>query len=272
MSATLTRPAWTIEFEQETFNKVIAKHAPHIPLTREHDPRPFANEEEKENFYRFRIGGAAHDLYIVQVCAKAIDQLIPDPDVHLFLSRQLGDDGAHAQATRERVQALFGHDPIDDIQQQVQKHWEFMGDLPHRNWLGFLAFELHYELHIVAYAQVNRRTSKISDPAMACFIAERIQPDEAVHRQDVVAWWQRKYDQASPGEKAELAAQLLELDEEGQRRRNAYLKDYWQISHRASGLEIEGLDVVYDAWRREVLSYLLDIPVSQLPKLVSVND
>lgn len=271
MTATLTRPAWTTDREIEIFDKLIAKHAPHIPLTREHDPRPPANEEELENFYRFRIGGAAHDLYIVQVCARAIDKLIPDPDIHLFLSRQIGDDGAHAQATRDRVLALSGRDPIDDIQQQVQNHWDYMGDLPHRNWLGFMAFELHYELHIVAMLLVNSRTTKINDPVTASFAAQRILPDEAVHRLGVIAWWQRKYDQASPGEKAELAAQLLELDEEGQRRRNAYLKEHWQINHRATGSEIKGLDVIYDAWRREVLSYLLDIPISSLPQLVSVS-
>lgn len=272
MTATLTRPAWTTDYEIELFNKLIEKQAPHIPTTRLHDPRPPASEEELENFCRFRIAGAAHDLYIVQVCARAIDQLIPDPHLQLFLSRQLGDDGAHAEATRRRVQALSGRDPIDEVQQQVQKHWDYMGDIPFRNWLGFLAFELHYELHIVAMLLVNSRTTKINDPETGSFAAERILPDEAVHRLGTVDWWRSKYDRASHTEKAELAAQLLELDEEVQRRRNPYLKNHWQINHHATGSELEGLDVIYDAWRREVLSYFLDIPISQLPKLVSVND
>ncbi|WP_335197762.1 hypothetical protein [Nostoc sp.] len=30
-------------------------------------------DEERENFYRFCVAGAAHALFIVQVCAKIID-------------------------------------------------------------------------------------------------------------------------------------------------------------------------------------------------------
>jgi len=271
MTATLTRPAWTTDLEVEIFDKLIDKHAPHLPKTRLSDPRPPATEEELENFCRFRIAGAAHDLFIVQVCAKVIDQ-IPDLELQLFLSRQIGDDGAHAQNTRQRVEALSGHDPIKDIQKQVQKHWDYIGDLPIRNWQGFLAFELHYELHIVALLLLNNRTSKINDPESGKFAKERILPDEAFHRLGVVDWWQRKYDQASPAEKAELVAQALEADEELQRLRNPYLKEHWELTHRAIGAEIVVLPGIYDAWRQEVLSYFLDIPISKLPKLVSVND
>lgn len=53
---------------------------------------------------------------------------------------------------------------------------------------------------------------------------------------------------------------------------NPYLRDHWQLSQKAIGIEIDDLPVLYDAWRREVLSYFLDIPISRLPKLVSVND
>jgi hypothetical protein len=125
MSATLTRPAWTAEFEIETIDKLIARHAPHFPTTRLQEPRTLTTPQEFENFYRFRIAGAAHDLYIVQVSSKVIDQ-IPDPELQLFLSRQIGDDGAHAQFTRQRVWELSGHDPIDKIEQEVQKHWDFI--------------------------------------------------------------------------------------------------------------------------------------------------
>lgn len=271
MTATLTRRAWTTDLEIEILNKLVDKYAPHLPKTRLHDPRPIQTQAELDNFIRFRIGGAAHDLYIVQVCAKAIDQ-IADPELQLFLSRQIGDDGAHAQHTRQRVLALTGHDPIDEIQQQVQKHWDYMGSLPFRNWQGFMAFELHYELHIVAQLLLNSRTTRINDLESAKFGVETIVPDEAAHRLGVVAWWQRKYDRASPAEKADLVAQVLAADEEGQRRRNLYLKEHWQIVHQALGCELEALPVVYDAWRREVLAYFFDIPVSQLPQLVSVNN
>jgi hypothetical protein len=271
MSATLTRPAWTNEFEIETIDKLIARHAPHFPTTRLQEPRTLTTPQEFENFYRFRIAGAAHDLYIVQVCSKVIDQ-IPDPELQLFLSRQIGDDGAHAQFTRQRVWELSGHNPIDKIKQEVQKHWDFMGDLPIRNWLGFMAFELHYELHIVAQLILNSRTATIADPETSKFASQTILPDEAAHRFGVLAWWQSKYDKAAPAQKTEMAAQLLELDEEGQRRRNPYLKEHWQIVHLATGAQIQGLAAVYDAWRKEVLAYFLDLPIAKLPQLVSVNE
>ncbi|QFS49965.1 LLM class flavin-dependent oxidoreductase [Nostoc sphaeroides] len=127
-------------------------------------------------------------------------------------------------------------------------------------------------LHIVALLFINSRTSKINDPDSAKFAAERILPDEAVHRLGVVDWWQRKFDRASPAEKEDLIAQVIEADEEGQRRRNPYLRDHWQLSQKAIGIEIDDLPVLYDTWRQEVLSYFLDIPISRLPKLVSVND
>ncbi|MFN6472808.1 MAG: hypothetical protein RMY36_024470 [Nostoc sp. SerVER01] len=271
MTAILTRPAWTTDLELEIFDKLLDKRAPHLPKKRLEEPRPPQTEEEKENFYRFRVAGAAHDLFIVQVCAKIIDQ-IPDLELQLFLSRQIGDDGAHAQNTCLRAQAISGRNAIEDIQKQVQKHWDYMGDLPIRNWQGFLAFELHYELHIVALLFINSRTSKINDPDSAKYAAERILPDEAAHRLGVVDWWQRKFDRASPTEKQDLVAQVLEADEEGQRRRNPYLWDHWRLSQKAIGIEIDDLPILYDAWRREVLSYFLDIPVTKLPKLVSVND
>ncbi|OKH41316.1 hypothetical protein NIES2101_34545 [Calothrix sp. HK-06] len=272
MTTTIS-PAWSTDYELEIIDNLINNYAPHIPVKRD-VPRAIETKE-LDNFCRFRIRGAAHDLFIVQVCAKAINQIaIDDPELQLFLSHQLGDDGAHAQHTRLRVEALSGYDPIDEIQQQAKKHSRFMGDLPIRDWFGFLAFELHYELHIVASLILNKRLATINDPDSASFAVEKILPDEAFHRLGVVREWQRKYDKASPQEKKEFAAKLIEADEEGQRRRNSYLKEHWEITHRALGYEheAEGIEVIYDAWRREVLAYLLDIPVSQLPKLVSVSE
>ncbi len=160
MTAILTRPACTTDLELEIFDKLLDKYTPHIPKKRSQEPRSPETDEERENFYRFRVADAAHDLFIVQVCAKIIDSF-PDPELQLFLSRQIGDDGAHAQNTRLRAQAISGRDPIENIQKQMQKHWDYMGDLPIRNWQGFLAFELHYELHIVALLFINSRISKI---------------------------------------------------------------------------------------------------------------
>ncbi len=254
-------------------NRLIAQHAPHLPTTRLSESRPPATEEEWQHFYPYRIAGAAHDLFIVQLCARAIDNLFPDdPEMQFVLSRQLGDDGAHALDTRQRVRKLSGHDPIMAIQRQSQQHWDYLGEAPTRNWVGFIAWELHYELHIVAILLLTSRLGRINEPGSARFAAERILPDEFVHRAGIVAWWQRKYDQAPPRQKKDLAARLLDLDEEIQWRRNAYLRNFWQQAQRALGFAMEGFEVLYDAWRREVLAYLLDIPASQLPPLISIND
>ncbi|MEH2333793.1 hypothetical protein [Nostoc sp.] len=137
MTATLTR-TWNVEFEKETLEKLISKHAPHVPLTHEHGSRPPETEEEKAGFYQYWAATGGHDLSIVQAASKAI-LLIPDPDLHLILSRQIGDDGAHAIAFRERIIDLTGRDPIDDIRKEAERHWEFLEDVPYRNWLGFVA-------------------------------------------------------------------------------------------------------------------------------------
>ncbi|MEH2467992.1 hypothetical protein [Nostoc sp.] len=48
-----------------------------------------------------------------------------------------------------------------------------------------------------------------------------------VHRVTISNWWRKKFEQASPNERVEVAAQLLELDEEIQQRRAAYIKQRW---------------------------------------------
>ncbi|MEH2260765.1 hypothetical protein [Nostoc sp.] len=265
MTATLTR-TWSVEFEKETLEKLFSKHAPHVSLTREHPSRPPITEAEKENFYQYWAATGGHDLSIVQAASKAI-LLIPDPDLHLILSRQIGDDGAHAIAFRERVIALTGRDPIDDIRKEAERHWEFLEDVPYRNWLGFLAWELHYEHHILPQVWFNKLTSKIGDAVLAAQSSERFSDDEAVHRVTIANWWRKKFEQASPNERVELAAQLLELDEEIQQRRAAYIKQRWQDAENFNGANSQGIEPIYDAWRKEVISYLLDIPNPQLTSI-----
>lgn len=262
MTATLTR-TWNVEFEKETLEKLISKHAPHVPLTREHGSRPPETEEEKAGFYQYWAATGGHDLSIVQAASKAI-LLIPDPDLHLILSRQIGDDGAHAIAFRERIIALTGRDPIDDIRKEAERHWEFLEDVPYRNWLGFVAWELHYEHYILPQVWFNKLTSTIGDQELAQKSKEHFNDDEAVHRITIANWWRKKFEQASPTEKSEIAAQLLELDEEIQQRRAPYIKQRWQDAENFNGANTKGIEPVYDAWRKEVISYLLDIPNPQL--------
>ncbi|MBH8578121.1 hypothetical protein I8752_35295 [Nostocaceae cyanobacterium CENA369] len=266
MATTLTR-SWSVEFEKENLEKLFSQHAPHVPLTREHPSRPPITEAEKEHFYQYWAATGGHDLSIVQAASKAI-LLIPDPDLHLILSRQIGDDGAHAIAFRDRIIALTGRDPIDDIRKEAKRHWEFLEDVPYRNWLGFIAWELHYEHHILPQVWFNKLTSTIGDAVLAQQSSERFSDDEAIHRVTIANWWRKKFEQASLNERTELAAQLLELDEEIQKRRAAYIKQRWQDAENFNGSNSQGIEPIYDAWRKEVLSYLLDIPH---PQLTSIN-
>ncbi|MEH2036148.1 hypothetical protein [Nostoc sp.] len=93
MTTTLTRPAWTTNLELEIFEKLLDKYAPHIPKKRylrratpTQEPRS-PDDEERENFYRFRVVGVAQYLFIMQVCAKIIDsfpfknQQLPQGDI-----------------------------------------------------------------------------------------------------------------------------------------------------------------------------------------------
>lgn len=271
MTATLTRPVWTTELEVEIFDKLIAKYAPHLAVDRV-EPRAPKTEEEWRKFLSYRSAGAAHDLFIVQLAAKALDQLIDEPQWQLFLSRQIGDDGAHSTATQQRIRELSEQDPTQEVSKQVQWHWKYLGGLPLESWVSFIAWELHYELHIVAILLLTSRLTKITDAQSGQYAKERILPDEFVHRVGVVDWWRSKFDRATPEEKAELSKTLLELDDELQRRRNPYLRDFWQRAYQGLGFEAEGFEELYDAWRREVIAYFLDTSPTQLPKLVSLKD
>ncbi|NEQ28283.1 MAG: hypothetical protein F6K28_56730, partial [Microcoleus sp. SIO2G3] len=57
MATTLTRPAWTMEYDIEIFNKIIAQYAPHLPAAKRHEPPLPATEQEWQNFYPYRIAG-----------------------------------------------------------------------------------------------------------------------------------------------------------------------------------------------------------------------
>ncbi|NBF18221.1 hypothetical protein GV729_23465, partial [Pseudomonas sp. Fl4BN2] len=160
------------------------------------------------------VWNAAHDLFIVQLASAGLDRLFRnEPDFQLALSRQIGDDGFHAVASRERIRVLSGHDQIERIAREVRHHWDVLGDYPLTSQAAFLAWEFHYEHHILARLQVNRRTSRVLDLANRDFAENRIMPDEEVHRILITEWWHRKLDAASDGEREQLVGQVLEADD-----------------------------------------------------------
>jgi len=196
---------------------------------------------------------AARDLFIVQNVARVIDGLFKDqPAVQLLLSRQLGDDGHHALVARQRICAATGHEPLPEISKYVSEHWERAGDIPYRSLAGFLAFEFHYELYIVVKMQFMRRTSVVADDAMKTFAENHIRPDEAAHRKEIVNWWLTTLAQVNVPLR-ELVGEILEQDNLSQSNLNNFLAFEFSELWRIYGCDIDGIDVIYNKWRRELL-------------------
>jgi hypothetical protein len=267
--------AWNAALEDEIFTRVAARHAPNLPPKALQEPRPPETAEEVGHVVEYIARLCAHDTFIVQVCAKAIDRLVPDADFQHKLARQIGDDGHHAVLARNSLQVLTGRDQIDQIEAYTREHWDLLGDLPHRDWFGFAAFQLHYELHIQPRLKAESRTAKVryrelSKNFKSHYAAEDEAGDELVHRIYVVEWLQKKFSEATPAERIEWRGRLLGADEEVQRRLNPYLRWRLQNGGLAWQADTENSVALYDAHRREVLSYLLETPLEELPELVSL--
>jgi hypothetical protein len=272
MTVTATRPIYSAAFEQTLFERVATQYAPSILVERTDPPRDPATPEEREALVDLYIWSTAHDLFIVQLAGKALNDLFrDDPDFQLVLARQIGDDGAHAWATRDRITALSGRDQIERVEQAIAAQWDRIGDLALDSWQGFLAWELHFEHHILPKVLIRRRTTRIADLAFRAFAEERVVPDEEFHRIKITEWWLRKLDAASPTQRQEWTAQILFADEALQRALTTYLQDSWALTERAARIDARGHVPLYDHFRREILAYHLDQPVSALPPLTSLE-
>ena len=272
MSITGSRPAYTGAFEESLFDRVVNQYAPNIPLHRTSPPRDAATPEERDALVDLYVWSTAHDLFIVQLAARAVDRLFhEDPDFQLVLARQIGDDGAHAWATRDRITALSGWDQIARVEKSIAGHWDRVGEIAIGSWQGFLAWELHYEHHILPKVLVRRRTTQIADLPFRTFAEERVVPDEEFHRIKITEWWLRKFDAAFPAQRQEWIAQILEADEAIQHNINPYLRDSWALTERSSRIDADNHVALYDNFRREILSYHLDIPLASLRALTSLE-
>jgi hypothetical protein len=272
MSSPVSRPAYTGALEEAMFDRVARQYAPNIPPTRTERPRGAATPEETATLVDLYVWSTAHDLFIVQLAARAVDRLFhDDPDFQLVLARQIGDDGAHAWATRDRITALSGRDQIDRVEKAIAAHWDRVGDIAIGSWQGFLAWELHFEHHILPKVLVRRRTTQIADLPFRDFAEDRIVPDEEFHRIKITEWWLRKFDAAEPAQRQEWTAQILAADEALQRILNPYLNESWRLTERSSRIDTRNHGALYDAFRREILAYHLDIPLASLPALTQLE-
>lgn len=263
---TMTRPIgapreWNAQFEEKLFLETARRHRPGFPDKLAVPPREPQTAAERAAVADYYTKMASHDLFIVQVVAKAIDTLFrDDPHFQLILSRQLGDDGAHAVIARERVTELTGRYPLPEIGRLVEAHWARIGDIAMRDVAGFLAFEWHYELHILAKLWIQRKTGRVADGAMREHGENRIRPDEEWHRVQIVQWWFETLAALPPAARDALIDRVIEADDEMQIRLDGYLHDEYAHTAHVFDADIAAYRSIYDDWRREILARLTGRP------------
>ena len=272
MTLATDRPHWDAAFEEALFLDVARRHVPAFPDKLAEAPREPADAGEIAAVADYYTRMASHDLFIVQVVARAIDTLFADdPGFQLVLSRQLGDDGAHAVIARERVKALTGEDPLPRIEALVRAHWARLGDLPVRDLPGFLAFQWHYELHVLAKLWIQRKTNRIADGAMRSHGENRIRPDEEWHRVQIVQWWFERLAATPEAVRRSLIDAVIAADDDVQRRIDAYIHEEYANMAEVFDADITAYCAIYDDWRREILARLLGLSSEALPRLVGLS-
>jgi len=275
MSQLSSRYGWDAPFENQLFNEVIAVAAPHLPERPPGNTREPQSAEEIAEVVEFTTRLAAHDTFIVQAVSKAIAHLDFDTDFHLKLARQVGDDGHHAELARHRLKTLTGSDQLDRIEGYIAQLWQALDDLPYRDVYGFLAFQLHFELHIQGRLKAEGRTAKIKygrkPDEVLDYAAGNEADDELLHRINIVDWVKRQL-ATLPEQEARRTwvARVVAADDEFQRRLNPYLRHRIANAGRAWQSDLGKVVDIYDGYRRRVLAHLFETADDGLPALTSL--
>lgn len=275
MSQLSSRYGWDAPFENTLFNDVIAVAAPHLPPGPPRQTREPETAQEIAEVVEFTSRLAAHDTFIVQAVSKAFAHIDFDLDFQLKLARQVGDDGHHAELARHRLRTLTGSDQLPVIEAYIEELWHALGDLPYRDEVGFLAFQLHFELHIQGRLKAEGRTAKIKygrkPDEVLDYAAGNEADDELLHRINIVDWVKGRL-AALPTPEARRAwvARVVAADDEFQRRLNPYLRHRIANAGRAWQSDLTNVTGIYDGYRRRVLAHLLDTADDGLPELTSL--
>src|SRR5258708_138927 len=273
MTQAIISPQWNADFEERLFIEVARRHVPGFPEKLTEPPREPRTRDELEAVRDYYTRMASPDLFIVQVVAHAIDTLFAD-DLHfqLILSRQLGDDGAHAALARERIIALTGTDPLPEVKRLVRAHWDRLGNLPVRDLAGLLPFEWHFELHILAQLSIQRKTGRIADGAMREHGENRIRSDEEWHRVQIVQWWQARLAATQGAEREALIEHIVAADNEAQLLLDGYLHEEFAHTAVVFGADVTAYHAIYDDWRREILARLIGRAPASLAGLAPISN
>jgi hypothetical protein len=246
--------SWTKDWEEQTINDLATELGLVIP------ERPLGTEspapgDDSATYYSCYANVAGLDAFIFQSCAHGL-ALVDDVDFQLLLTRQIGDDGSHAQRYREVVAKGTGSDPVSVIDGAAAYQRELVGDLTGGGLAGFLAFEISYELYTAPEFLILGRTARVSDPELVVSGAERFGPDEFVHRQGVADWLRSSLRSLSPDAAAEFTAQLLRVDEELWQRRTPDIDRRWTLAAEATRADYTAIRAIRDRWREEVHAFL----------------
>ena len=270
---TYPNPRWTADFEDQVLTKAARAHLPDFPENNIGKPREATSAAEHSALAAYYISAASHDLYIVQVVAHALTQpFTQDFDLQVILSRQLGDDGFHAEVEKQWAAAHQTAGPVAAINARVHDALARLGDLPYRSLAGFIAFEFHYEVYEIARLKLARRTGNIVDSMTRSFLEGRLGPDEEWHRIQIIEWWLNHLEAQSTSERKNLIDEVIDADNEIQLRLHDYLHEKYRSSHDAFGTQLDSYIDIYDGFRKHTLSALLNIDPEKLPPLRSLGD
>jgi len=246
--------SWTKEWEEGAINALAAGLGLSIP-GRPLGTTPPEPGDESAAYYGCYASVAGLDEFIFQSCAHGIS-LVDDVEFQLLLTRQIGDDGSHAQRYREVVAKGTGTDPLPAINAAAAYQRELVGDLTGRGLAGFLAFEISYELYTAPEFLILGRTARVSDPDLLVSGAERFGPDEFVHRQGVADWLRTYLRSLAPAAAAEFVAQLRQVDEELWQRRGPDIDRRWTVAAEATQADYATVRALREPWREEVHAFL----------------
>jgi hypothetical protein len=253
-SAPADGPTWTKEWEERTINGLAESLGLAIP-ERPLGAIPPEPGDASAAYYSCYSNVAGLDQFIFASCAHGMS-LVDDVEFQLLLTRQIGDDGSHAQRYREVVAKGTGKDPLAAIDAAAGYQRELVGDLTGQGLAGFLAFEISYELYTAPEFLILGRTARVSDPDLLVSGAERFGPDEFVHRQGVADWLRGYLRSLAPAAAAEFVAQLRQVDEELWQRRSPDIDGRWTVAAEATKADYVTIRALRGAWRQEVHAFL----------------
>lgn len=245
---------WTKESEQATITSLAAEagfEVPARPLT----TRAPAPGDDSADYYACYASVAGLDKFIYESCASGMG-LVDETEFQLLLTRQIGDDGSHAQRYREVVANGTGSDPLPAIDAEARHQRDLVGDLTSEGLAGFVAFEVSYELYTAPEFLVLGRTARVSDADLLVSGAERFGPDEFVHRQGIANWWRALLASLAPDQAAELTEEVRRIDDQVWQRRSDDIDRRWKFAEHATQADYALIRAVREPWREHVHGFL----------------